>query len=231
MLYAALVVALFCQDDQAVKDALERFKQGMKATSAAGQAAAIGELAKTPHEKTFHKIAPFLMEGGKELRIAAAEGLGNFTDYKKLATPALMAALTAGPNQKDWDVQIAIYKGLGKLADPAALDTVHKGFRQEQVKPAKAAIDCAGAMRQKESMDVLLTLMTDCQKWLKNKQNGGYKDEKGQNGDDNSIKTRVEEIQKEVIKAIQSITKEKWVTVQEWELWWSKHKANFEVPK
>jgi len=231
MLHAALMLALLCQDDQAVKDALERFKQGMKANTAAGQAAAVTELSKTPHEKTFPKVAAFVMDGPKELRIAAAEGLGNFVDYKKLATPTLMQALNAPANQKDIEVQAAIYKGLGKLADPTSLDTVHKGFRQEQMKPATAAIACAGAMRQKESMDALVALMNDCQKWLKNKQSGPYKDDKGQNGDDNAIKTRVETIQKEVIKAFQAITKEKWTTAQEWDLWWMKHKGNFEVPK
>jgi HEAT repeat protein len=231
MLNAVLMLALLGQDDAAVKEALDRFKTGMKATSAVGQAAAITELARTPHEKTFPKIAPFVMDGAKETRIAAAKGLGNFTDYKKMATPTLMSALSAPANAKEFDVLAAIYEGLGKLADPLSLDTVHKGFRSEQIKPAKAAIACAGAMRQKESMDVLIALLTDVQKWLKNKQGGPYKDDKGQNGDDNAIKTRVEDIQKEIIKAFQAITKEKWTTAQEWELWWTKHKATFEPSK
>src|SRR5437773_2808111 len=108
----------------------------MKATSAAGQASAITELSRTPHEKTAPKIIPYLMDGAKETRIAAAKGLGNFTDYKKIVTPPLLAALSAGPNAAEYDVQAAIYEGLGKLADPTSLDTVHKGFRAEQMKPA-----------------------------------------------------------------------------------------------
>ena len=231
MLNAIMALALVAQDDAAVKEALDRFKVGMKANTAAGQASAITELSKTPHEKTFPKIAPFVMDGAKETRIAAAKGLGNFTDYKKMATPTLMNALAAPANAKEYDVLAAIYEGLGKLADPTSLATVHTGFRNEQMKPAKAAIACAGAMRQKESMDALIELLKDVQKWLKNKQGGPYKDDKGQNGDDNAIKTRVEDIQKEVIKAFQSITKEKWTTAQEWELWWTKRKATFEVPK
>jgi len=231
MLNAMLALALLSQDDAAVKEALDRFKTGMKATSAVGQAAAITELCRTPHEKTLKQAAPFVMDGPKETRIAAAKGLGNFTDYKKLATPTLMNALSAPANAKEFDVLAAIYEGLGKLADPISLETVHKGFRSEQIKPAKAAIACAGTMRQKESMDVLIELLKECQKWLKNKQSGPYKDDKGQNGDDAAIKARVEDIQKEIIKAFQAITKEKWTTAQEWELWWTKHKATFEPSK
>ena len=228
---AVLVFALLGQDDAAVKEALDRFKVGMKATSAVGQAAAITELSKTPHEKTFKPIANCLMDGAKETRIAAAKGLGNFTDYKKFATPTLIQGLSANANATDQDVLAAIYEGLGKLDDPTSLETVHKGFRSEQMKAAKAAIACAGAMRQKESMDVLIELLKDVQKWLKNKQSGPYKDDKGQKGDDNAVKARVEDIQKEIIKAFQAITKEKWTTAQEWELWWTKHKPTFESPK
>ncbi|HXX94971.1 MAG TPA: HEAT repeat domain-containing protein [Planctomycetota bacterium] len=232
MLNALAILAFLAQqDDAAVKEALDRFKQGMKATSPAAQASAITELSRTPAEKTLNAIIPLVMDGPKETRIAAAKGLGNFTDYKKKATPALLAALAAGPNVREPDVVAAIYEGLGKLADPTSLDTVHKGFRNEQIPVAKAAIACSGAMKQKESMDVLIELLKDCQKWLKNKQGGPYKDAKGQNGDDNAVKTRVEDIQKEVIKAFQTITKEKWTTAMEWELWWSKHKATFEPSK
>jgi len=231
MLNMIVALGLLAQDDAAVKDALERFKVGMKAQTASGQAAAISELAKTPHEKTFAKIQGFLFEGPKECRIAAAKGLGNYTDYKKLATPALMNALNAGPNAKEYDVQAAIYEGLGKLADPLSFQTVHSGFRNEQVKVAKGALSCAGAMRQKESMDVLVELLKDIEKWLAKKQGGPYKDEKGQGGDDNAMKTRLEDIQKAVLKACQEITKEKWTTAKEWQIWWDKRKEKFEIPK
>ena len=231
MLNAALVLFLLVQDDAAVKEALERFKQSMKGASPAAQGAAIQELSRTPHQLTFNKIAPFLMDGPKETRIAAARGLGNFTDYKKLATPTLLNALNAGPNAKEYDVQAAIYEGLGKLADPISYDAVHKGFRNEQVPVAKGALACAGSMRQKESMEPLIELLKDIDKWLAKKQGGPYKDAKGQGGDEAAQKGRLDDIQKAVIKAIQDITKEKWTTTKEWQIWWDKRKANFEVPK
>ena len=47
----------------------------------------------------------------------------------------------------------------------------------------------------------------------------------------NAIKGRHEDIQKTIIKAYQDITKEKWATAAEWEIWWGKKKATFEIPK
>ena len=86
-------------------------------------------------------------------------------------------------------------------------------------------------MRQKESMEPLIELLKDIDKWIAKKQGGPYKDEKGQGGDEYAQKTRLEDIQKAVIKAVQDITKEKWTTTKEWQLWWEKHKATFETPK
>jgi hypothetical protein len=140
-----------------------------------------------------------------------------------------MSALKA--NEKDLKVQEAIYGTLGKLQDPVAVPTVHGNFKEADVRVAKYAIACAGAMRQKESMDALLDLQKEIQKWLKNKQAGPYRDDKGQQGNDNDIKGRLEDLQKAIIKAFQEITKEKWATANEWEIWWGKKKATFEVPK
>ncbi|HEV3029957.1 MAG TPA: hypothetical protein VG457_20425, partial [Planctomycetota bacterium] len=158
-----------------------------------------------------------------------AKALAEFADWKKIVTPSLTGALK--PNEKDLKVVQEIYATLGKLQDPVAITTVHGNFREPDVRIAKFAIACAGAMRQKESMDALLELQKDVQKWIKNKQAGPYRDEKGQQGDDNAIKTRHEDVQKTIIKAYQDITKEKWATANEWEIWWGKKKATFEIPK
>src|SRR5205085_11720528 len=118
-----------------------------------------------------------------------------------------------------------------KRAGPLAIPTIHGNFREADTRVTKSAIGAAGAARQKESMDALLELQKDVQKWLKNKQAGPYRDDKGQQGDDNAIKTRLEDLEKAIIKAFQDITKEKWATANEWEIWWGKKKANFEIPK
>ena len=227
-----LLASFLFQDDKAAEEAIERFKATFNKTpTPEGRAAAVSDLARTPHERTMKVLIPFLTGDFPKVREAAAKGLGDFADYKKVVTPQMIGALSAPANAKEIDVRCAILTGLGKLKDPIAFDAIHRAFRDECVKVAKAAIAAAGAMRQKESMDVLLELQRDVQKWIKQKQGGGYRDDKGQQGDEGAQKTRLEDLQKDVIKAFQSITKEKWVTAQEWELWWSKKKSTFEVPK
>lgn len=228
-LLAALLLVQAADDKAAVDAALKTFKKNFANPNASARATAVLELSKTPADKTLNNILPLVSSDVSDVRVAAAKGLAEFADWKKVVTPSLMAALKA--NEKDLKVQEAIYGTLGKLQDPISIPTVHGNFRESDVRIAKLAIACAGAMRQKESMDALLELQHDIQKWLKNKQAGPYRDDKGQQGDDNAIKTRTEDVQKSIIKAFQDITKEKWATANEWEIWWGKKKATFEIPK
>jgi hypothetical protein len=216
-------------DKAAVDEAIKHFAKGFSNPSPGARATAVLELSKTLHDKTLNRILPLIVSDVSEVRIAAAKALAEFADWKKIVTPALTSALK--PNEKDLKVVQELYTTIGKLQDPMAISTVHGNFREPDVRVAKFAIACAGAMRQKESMDALLELQKDVQKWLKNKQAGPYRDEKGQQGDDNAIKTRHDDVLKTIIKAYQDITKEKWATATEWEIWWNKKKATFEIPK
>jgi HEAT repeat protein len=227
-----LAVLLAAQDDKAAEEAIARFKATFnKSPTPDGRALAVSELARTPHEKTMKILIPFLTSDFPKVREAAAKGLGDFVDYKKVVTPMMISALSAPANAKELDVRCAILAGLGKLKDPFALDAVHRAFRDEYAKVAKAALAAAGDLRQKESMDVLLQLLKDTQEWIKKKQSGGYRDDKGQLGDEGAYTGRVTDLQKSIIKTFTAITGEKWVTAQEWEIWWNKRKATFEVPK
>jgi len=235
VLVAAAQTALFASvavaqaDKAAVDEAIKQFSKSYANPSPSARATAVLELSRTLDEKTLKRVLPLLEGDVTEVRVAAAKALGEFGDWKKIVTPSLMMALRH--NDKDVKVQEAIFATLGKLQDPLALSTVHHNFRESDTRVAKAAILCAGTMRQKESMDVLLDLQKDLQKWLKNKQAGPYRDDKNQQGDDNAIKGRLEDIQKTIIKAYQTITKEKWATAPEWEIWWGRKKATFEVPQ
>lgn len=228
-LLAAVLLFQAADDKAAVDEAIKRFAKSFANPNASARATAVLELSKTPHDKTLNRILPLIASDVTDVRVAAAKSLVEFADWKKIVTPSLMNALRV--NEKDVKVQQEIYVSLGKLADPLALSTVHANFKESNTAVAKAAIGCAGAMRQKESMDALLDLQHDVQKWLKNKQAGPYRDDKGQQGDENACRSRLEDIQKTIIKAYQDITKEKWATANEWEIWWGKRKATFEIPK
>ena len=226
----ALVLLFQAADDKAAVDAaVKAFSKAVANPNPSARASAILELSKSPHDRTLKAILPYLNQDVTDVRIAAAKAMSEFGDWKKLVTPSLAAALQT--NEKDAKVQSAILDSIGKLADPASLNTVHGNFRDSDTRVAKSAIGAAGTMRQKESMDALVELQKDVQKWLKNKQAGPYRDDKGQPGDEAACTGRLNDVQKTIIKAFQDITKERWATANEWEIWWGRKKATFEVPK
>jgi hypothetical protein len=211
-----------------VEGALLRFRKGYASPSVAARVAAVSDLARITHEKSLGRLVPLLTADVKEVRIAASKGLAGFTDQKKAAVTSLINALA--PNAKEIEVQGAIYESLGRLQDPLALPVIHAGFRDPQIRVAKAALTAAGLYRAKESLDVLFDLMTEVQTWLKKNQGGGYIDGAGP-GDNAARKTRLEDLNKTIIATFQAITKEKWTTVKEWEVWYRRFRPDFEIPK
>ncbi len=223
-----LALALLGGDDPAVDEALARFKSSYASPSAGNRAVAVSELCRVQHEKTFARVAPMLATEAKEVREAAARGLGNFLDYKKLAVPALIAAL--GPNDKQPTVQIAIFDGLAKLDDPAALPAIHKYFEAKDGKVASAALLAAGAIRNLSSIDPIIAQMKEVEKLANQKGGGGGAPGVSIPGGGNDPqKTRAKEVLKATIKAMQLLTKEKWTTSNEWQIWWSRRKATFKI--
>jgi hypothetical protein len=226
--FLALFVAAGSPQDMDVEGALLRFRKGYASPNVSARVAAVADLARTPHEKSLGKLVPLLTADVKEVRIAASKGLSAFTDQKKLAVASLINALPA--NAKELDVQCAIYESLGRIQDPLALQVIHTGFHDPQIRVAKAAIAAAGIYRAKESLDVLNELMGNVQTWLTKNQGGGYIDGAGP-GDNVARKARLEDLMKSIIASLQAITKEKWTTVKEWEVWFRRYRPDFEVPK
>jgi HEAT repeat protein len=228
VIVSCFVLAAAFAQDMDVEGALLRFRKGYASASVAARVAAVADLARIPHEKSLGKLVPLLTADVKEVRIAASKGLAGFSDQKKAAATSLINALA--PNSAEIDVKCAIYESLGRLQDPLALPVIHAGFRESQVRVAKAALASAGLYRAKESLDVLYELMTDVQTWLKKNQGGGYIDGAGP-GDNAARKARLEDFNKSIIASFQAITREKWTTVKEWEVWYRRFRPDFEVPK
>jgi HEAT repeat protein len=107
--------------------------------------------------------------------------MANFGDYKKVAVPVLVHSL-GGPNQREEGVRGAIYGALGKLGDDLALYEVHKGFKDDRVNTAKAAVAAAGEMRRKASVQLLVDLLGEIEVWIKRKQGGGYEGRRARRG-------------------------------------------------
>ena len=232
-----LAVALGGQDDKAVDEALDAFKTAMKSTSEADRVSAVNELAKFPHAKTLARLAALLNSEPPTVKIAAARGISGFSALKAKASQILIAAM--GPNAKENNVLVALYEGLGKLDDPSALSTVHRGFEEKDLVLVKAAMQAAGAMGNPASIDPLIAMLARAEKILKAAGGGvdvttpvpgGTGGSVTVRSDENGPK-RAQELIPVINKTLNEITRESNGSSETWSAWWAKHKATFKPVK
>ncbi len=231
MLNTILLLALVAGDDKAAEEALERFKVSIKGAPTAARATAATELSRTPHEKTLSRLAGVLAGEEMPVRIAAAKGLGLFSEYKKKATPVLLGTL--GGCTKDMaDLAVAILEALGKLGDDGALPTIQGRFEDKDAKIAKAALATAGEIKKSTSIDPIIELMKkyekitgqDAKSKKNNTGNAGVDLGVPGGGGDDPRKKLAQDVLPATIKALAAITGEKWTTSQEWIIWWGRHR-------
>jgi hypothetical protein len=227
-----LLLLLALADEKAADEAIARFKTSYANPSAVARAAAVSELARTQHEKILGRLAGILSSEAKEVKVAAARGLGGFSDFKRQALGLLVAAVP--PHEKEPDVQAALYEALGKLDDPAALPALHRGFEDKDGKVAAAAILAAAEIGQAASIDAILKEFEEADKINKQASSGGAGASVGgysvPGGGADPVKTRAKDVAKACTKAMQTISKEKYLTVAEWKIWWSRRRATFGQP-
>lgn len=221
MFQLVMLLAIGAQDDQAVVDALLKFKTEYRGPSATARAAAVTQLSLTPHEKTFSRLAPLLTAEVKEVRLAAIKGLSGFKDQKQKVSAALLQALSA--TAKEPDISAAILTALGTLKDETALPSILAKFRKEHITVAKAALASAAAIGTGDALKAFSELSLDIQKWEKAGSGGGYYDDSGV-GEAAAQTARVTALKAELIKGFQTISGEQWTTIQEWEVWVRRHK-------
>jgi HEAT repeat protein len=230
---SAGLLSAWAGDDKEVEEAIHRFKKGMNNPSAPARATAVTELAATKSEKTAGMLGNLLGADAEPVRKSAALGLGGFTDYKKIVTPMLLAGLTM--NAKEPKVMEAIFQALGKLDDETALPTIHKYFDDKDSTVASAALLAAAEIRTVGSIELIMDLMKKYEKvkdGAKSGGGGGYgaPGVPGGGGDDKKLKLATD-VLPATIKAMQVISKEKWTTCKEWEIWWKRNQATFKIEK
>lgn len=225
MLSLLLLAAL--ADDKEAEAALARFKTSYASPNAVARAAAVGELARTQHEKILVRLAGILSNEAKEVKAAAARGLGGYSEYKKQALGILVASIA--PNEKEPEVQAAIYEALGKLDDPAGLPALLRGIEDKDAKVASAALLGAAAVGSAAAVEAVLKEWEEVDKILKQGAGGGGVP--GVNipggGGADPARTRATAVAKTCVKAMQILTKEKYITLAEYKIWWSRRRATF----
>ena len=228
------LLSAWAGDDKEVEEAIHRFKKAMNNPSAPARATAVTELAATKSEKTAGILGNLLGGDAEPVRKSAALGLGGFTDYKKIVTPMLMAGLSM--NAKEPKVMEAIFQALGKLDDETALPTMHKYFEDKDGTIASAALLSAAEIRTVGSIELIMDVMRKYDKIDQSAKSGGggggygAPGVPGGGGDDKKLKL-VKEVLPATIKAMQVISKEKWTTCKEWEIWWKRNQATFKIEK
>ncbi|HLY11471.1 MAG TPA: hypothetical protein VKW04_19360 [Planctomycetota bacterium] len=221
--------------DAETEEALKAFAKDYGAPAAVVRAAAVSDLAKLRNPATRARLGALLVVDEESIRIAAAEGLGEFTEERDKAASLLINAVA--PNAKLFRAESAILVALGKLGDESALPSIHQAFDSRDPKDtdftvAKAALKAAGMLRSRDSIDPLIDLAKRFEKLLKGggAKNGGKSGGAGlgiAGGTPDPQTLRAKALNPAIFKALQSISKEKWVSLVEWEIWWEKHKATF----
>lgn len=242
MTAAFLALALVLQDDAA--EALKKFDAAYKSKDAAARAQAVTELSKTAHDKVLSKLEKLLVVDAKEVRIAAAAGLGIVRETKDHNAKE-MKALTKGivPNYAEQAVILAIVEALNQFGDGVGLSILHQHFASPDIPVAKAAIEAAAEIRKKESVPVLISFLKAIDAAARYATNtgpggrtvtgGGLPGAGGAGGTagDPEAPKRAKALTPVATKALETITKKTFKTTPEWEAWWKKEGSDFQLPK
>ncbi len=232
MLTMMLALALSAQDEAAARAAIEKFGKEYKARDVKARAAAVTEMAKTQHPKVHDKLGLLVKADGKEVRIAAAQGLGNATDNLQKVAGHLANGIA--PNASELSVAVAIAQALEKIQEGLGVSTIKALFTNLNTPVAKVAVETAGELQKKDFIEPLIALL----KWLetntrlatnigggKTVTGGGLPGVGGGAGDPDAPK-REKALKPVIHKVLEALTRQNFKTTKEWEEWWKKNKEN-----
>ena len=237
-MFALLALSFLVRDD--VAEALKKFDTDYKSKDASVRATAVTELAKTAHEKVISKLGKLLVVDAKEVRLAAAAGLGIVRETKEQNKKEIEAlARGIAPNFQDRSILLAIVEALDKFGEGVGVAILHQNFVAPDIPVARAAIEAAGEIRKKESIPVLILYLKQLEAAVRDANNigpngrtttGGGLPYVGGNAADPNAPKRYRELGPVVTRALESITKKTFKTTPEWEAWWKKESSDFSVP-
>lgn len=234
ILILSLVAQAAKPDETAANEAIEKFKTDYKSKETGGRVSAVAELAKVQGDKVLARLGAVLTSPEeKEVRIAAAKGLGITTENKKKAVTILVAGANA--NQKDPAVVAAILEALGKLGDQSAVATVEYHFKSKDVSILKAAVEAAGDLKSRSSVPQLIDLVKRLEEGAKEAPSlggGSYGGGKlpgvgGGGVTDDMAKERERVVKPIIVKVLGNLTKVNHSLAKEWEEWWRTDGAKF----
>jgi HEAT repeat protein len=233
LMLSLLAQAAAKPDETGANEALDKFKIDYKAKEASARAAAVTVLAATQAEKVYMRLGQVLTSSDeKEVRIAAAKGLGGATEDKKKVASILSSAAT--PNSRDAAVEAAILEAIGKVGEQSATATVENSFKSKDVLILKAAVEAAGELKSRSSVPLLIDLCKRLEQAAAaapttgGNYGGGKLPGVGSGGvTDDQAKERERVIKPIVIKVLGNLTKTNYSLAKEWEDWWRTEGGKF----
>jgi hypothetical protein len=235
-----ILALLLIQDDPKKKaaeeadKALEQFKKDYANPDANKRADAVKALGKTQHEKILRVLAELLGKDDVGVREEAAKAIGAYKEHQTQAVAYLVAGI--GANKEDGPL-VSCYESLGELAEESGAAAANKGLESKETKVAKAAAEATGKIRSRTSLEPLVDLLQKLEKEGKLTRSTGAQvpgpnmPGSARTDANKQAKERQKDLKPAVIKALQSIAKEKYTTADDWDVWWKKNKATFKVEK
>ena len=239
------MLAMQAPDDAAATKALDAFQSTWtKEKTSDARVNAVGELAKTPHDKVCAKLATLLTNEDKKVREAAANGMATFKDpaeLRKAAGQKLAGALTAGTNANDPDTKVTLLNALGTLQEESVANKVKDLFDDKDNKVAAAAITNAGLLRNKNMVDPLISVFKDCEEKIKEmsnqapppqqkatKKGGASGAPPPANNDAEKKRERTNTLMGAAQTALGTLTGISFKTCKEYQDWWAKNRGSFQ---
>lgn len=228
--------------DPAVKAAIKKFEDEFyrKGAKPEQKIQAVLALAVHKNEHTVKAFTNLFSRDAAAVRIVAARELARFTAVPQ-AGLTLLAALrnSANGGNKYAAVRIQLLRGVGELRVKDAAPDVDRFIEDKNVWIAKAAVDAAGKIKNKKSIQTLLDSlkriegpMGDAQVVLnplidafREITIGGLL---GADGHDRPPSER-DLLKQPINDALRAITRMPYSSSKEWDAWWKANKATFEV--
>lgn len=222
------------QREREVREKIREFQQQARAAASEAELVrAIERLGEIRHPLVTRELARFLTTGGTDVRIAAAEGLGNQQGDAQAAD----ALLRAVERQTEKAVKQAFLRQVGRIGVPQCARSLAMLFRHPDLDIAEEAVITAGDIRSVDLIQPLIDLLGELE--LLPDQEGqadsgartGIPDIPGAG---NTARERVERKRRLIgptRRSLQRLTGQNWETSVEWGRWWREARREFRFPE
>jgi hypothetical protein len=232
-------------EEAALQDALRKFSDDFaRGPGNDERIAAIRTLCQFKSERVVKTLSPSLTKGTLQVRMAVAHELGAFPGIP-VASEALVGALRSYESSgKNTDgIRIHALRSLGQLRSKDSAAEVDKLILDKSHWVQKAAIDAAGLIRVKCSIEPLIRALRRIEGPDGNGQIAvnPLLDEmppvslagivKQQIVEQARPKSERDVLAEPILTSLKSITRANFGTAKDWEGWWSKNKPTFKVPE